>query len=181
VEEMGQISRLGCFDPEMPEPYRRFLDRIELPFVLAHGRTQAGAMSGTIQAWVLSVPDGDDDVVEMLLDHVHRQVYPDKPRRPRPLFSPAMQLLRSDWSACRSMMRQYRVFELPVEVMVSNCPAAEYSAHVMVEVPGVIGLQRIRVRSLIVVQREIAYAIRMSAPAASPFDFEPFVRTIRVL
>jgi hypothetical protein len=86
-----------------------------------------------------------------------------------------MRIIRNDWQASRGLLKAFTVTQLPMELSVSNCIAAEYTANYDFEHEQLEGPRPVTVRSMAIEHSSRYYLLRLISDVSSPHDFSTFV------
>jgi hypothetical protein len=176
LSEMGEMQQGQILAVDDPEQNQAILSSLDLPFVaLSPEQLFQGAETLGIQFYVAE-PPSTGDVVSVILHETFGKEYRGTAES---RFSPPMQVVRRDWQISRGLLDSFRVRSLPVDLATSSCPAAEYTATYKFRHRDLPEPRTIRVRTVAVQHHLRFYLLRLIDTEEFPFDFSPFLETLR--
>jgi hypothetical protein len=173
---MGEMQQGQLLAVDDPQQNQAILSSLDLPFVaLSPEQLFHGAETLGIQFY-LAEPPSTVDVVSVILHETFGKEYRGTPES---RFSPPMQVVRRDWQLSRGLLDSFCVRSLPEELATSSCPAAEYTATYQFRHRDLPEPRTIRVRTVVVQHDLRFYLLRLIDTEEFPFDFSPFLETLR--
>lgn len=175
LEDMGEVQKGQLLDVDDVGQSQAILESLDLPFVALSSRQNPHICA---QMYLASSPDNNIDVVHELMKMVF-----DRPDAvsPEAGFPAPLRIIRSDRQASRGLLKAFRVKQLPRQLSVSNCMAAEYTVtydfeHEKLEKP-----RPVIVRSIAIEHGTRYYLLRLISDVSSPYDFSTFVDSISLM
>ena len=168
LDDMGEIQTGQLL---ATDDGKAILGSLDLPFVALSARRDPH----TCVQMYLASPPNDKDIVHELLKAAF-----DRPNAvsPETNFTGPMRIIRNDWQTSRGMLKAHTVTQLPMELSVSNCIAAEYTANYDFEHEQLEGPRPVTVRSVAIEHGSRHYLLRLISDVSSPCDFSTFVESI---
>lgn len=151
-----------------------------MPFVGLMPDCQGDSSVG-IQFYLVEPPP-ERDVVTDLLRAVFTEMSGKEVKESVELQYPVpMQIIRSDWQALRGVLHALRVSSLPENIEISNCQGAEYTTSFDFQHRDLPAPRRVRMRTIVVQHDARCYLLRLSDTEQDPFDFAPFLASLRLV
>lgn len=176
ISQMGEMQQGQLLAVDDPGQNQAILSTLDLPFAsLSPDPSFQGAETLGIQFY-LAEPPSTMDVVSVILHEAFGKEYRGTPES---RFAPPMQVVRRDWQISRELLESFRVHSFPKELAISSCQAAEYAATYTFRHRDLHEPCAIRVRTVVVQHRLRFYLLRLIDTERFPFDFAPFLETLR--
>jgi len=175
VEEMGEVQKGQLLAMDDVGQSQAILESLDLPFVALSSRQTPHTCA---QMYLASPPDSNIDVVHELMKMVF-----DRPDAvsPEAEFPAPLRIIRSDRQASRGLLKAFRVKQLPRQLSVSNCMAAEYTVTYDFEHEQLKEPRPVIVRSIAIEHGSQYYLLRLISDVSSPHDFSHFVDSISLM
>ena len=171
LDEMGEVQKGQLLATEDIDHSKAILSSLDLPFVALSARRNPHTC---VQMYMAS-PPSEKDIVHELMKAAF-----DRPNAvsPETTFPGPMRIIRNDWQTSRGLLKAFTVTQLPMELSVSDCIAAEYTANYDFEHEQVAGPRPVTVRSVAIEHSSRYYLLRLISDVSSPHDFSTFVDSI---
>lgn len=174
LEDMGEVQKGQLLTTDDINYSQAILESLDLPFVALSSRRDPHV---SVQMYLASSPTDTDIVHELMKAAFDR---PDAVS-PETKFPAPMRIIRNDWQASRGLLKAFKVKQLPSELSISNCKAAEYTANYDFEHEQLEAPRPVTVRSMVIEHGSRYYLLRLISDVSSPHDFSSFVDSIRLL
>ncbi len=174
LDEMGEIQKGQLLATDEADQNKAILGSLDLPFVALSPRR---APHTCVQMYLASPPHETDIVHELM------KAAFDRPNAVSPeiAFPGPMRIIRRDWQTSRGLLKAFTVTQLPVELSVSNCIAAEYTAKYDFEHEQINEPRPVTVRSVAIEHSSRFYLLRLISDVSSPHDFSTFLEDIALV
>ncbi len=177
LAEMGEIQKGQLLAVDDPEENASILKSIGLPFVaLSPESSHHEHQTLGIQFYLAEPPD-TIDVASMLLHAAFEKPYKGNAES---TFTPAMQIACRDRQIARDLLHSFRTRSMPKDLELSGCSAAEYTATFEFRHRELSAPTTVRQRSIAIQHETRFYLLRLIDTEACPFDFNPFLETLRL-
>lgn len=173
LDDMGEMQKGQLLAPDDVEQNKAILESLDLPFVALSPRDNSHL---SVQIYSAILPDENDFVHELM------KIAFNSPNAvsPETSFSGPMRIVRRDWQSSRGLLKSFTVTKLPVELSVSNCIAAEYTANYDFEHEQLREARRVTVRSVAIEHGTRYYLLRLISDVESQHNFSAFLDSIHL-
>lgn len=171
LDDMGEIQKGQLLATDDAEQNKEILGSLDLPFVALSPTNDPHVC---VQMYLASPPSETDIVHELLKATFNRP----NAVSPELAFPGPMRIIRRDWQISRGLLKAFTVTDLPTQLCISNCLAAEYTANYDFEHEQLESCRPVTVRAVAIEHASRYYLLRLISDASSPFDFSKVLDSI---